>query len=142
MKHPLPVLALLAGLACASVPPASSPVDWARAAEPWSVLIVTVDPDGDERATRIWLVAHEGVGAIRTGETRWRENLDRDPLCRLRVGGAEHRLRAEPITDPEERHRIDAAFRAKYGWQDRMLGADRAGSDDPYFQLRPAGGTD
>lgn len=140
MQAPALVLALVLSLACAgSTGPADRPIDWTSAAEPWSIFIVTEDADGGERATRIWLVEEGGVGAIRTGDTRWRANLDRDPGCRLRLNGVDYPLRAVAVNDPDERRRIDQAFLAKYGWQERWLIAnDRADSDDPFYRLLPA----
>ncbi len=77
-------IVLLVGLACASgpLPIASSPIDWEAATERWSLHIVTVDPDGDERVTRIWLALVDGEGTVRTGDSRWWQNLKRDPKCR------------------------------------------------------------
>jgi hypothetical protein len=52
------------------------------------------------------------------------------------VGGLDYPVDVEVVTDPDLRRRIDAAFLAKYGWQDRMaIGADRAASGDPYMRL-------
>ncbi|MAE94311.1 MAG: hypothetical protein CL910_06590 [Deltaproteobacteria bacterium] len=132
------IAALLFACAGGAVPPATEPVDWTEAGQPWSVFIVTEDPDGSERSIRIWLVVDDGTGVIRTGNSRWWANLQRNPSCRLRAAGAEYRLRAVPITDIAERQRVDEAFLAKYGWQERtFIKSDRAGSGDPYLRLLP-----
>ncbi|MBW2363449.1 MAG: DUF2255 family protein [Deltaproteobacteria bacterium] len=84
--------------------------------------VATVDPDGDLRLTRIWLALLDGTGTIRTNETRWLRNLKRDPNLRLRISGVDHPLHVEFIEDDAEIRRVDAAFREKYGWRDRMVG--------------------
>lgn len=113
----------LAIVACATVPlkPATTPPDWSRLASEDTIEVVTQDADGDVRETTIWLVVVDGVGTIRTGNTQWYENLTRDPALKVRMGGAEYPMRIERVTDEEERKRINAAFRAKYGVQDRTV---------------------
>jgi len=123
--------ALLA-LSCAAAPRAApGPLDWGRVDARWSVHLVTREPDGGERVTRVRLATLRGVGFVRTGRSRWRSNLARDPRCRLRVGGVDHALRAFFVTEPAARAAIDAAFLAKYGWQERLF--DRVRPDDVAF---------
>jgi hypothetical protein len=110
-------------LACAStvVPTADTPVDWADVADERVPVIVTQDPDGDERVTKIWLVVVDGQALIRTGNTRWFRNIERDPNVVFRVGGYAYPLRAERVTDESLRKRAHAAFRKKHPWMDRLL---------------------
>ena len=63
----------------------------------------------------------DGQGFVRTGKTRWAENIAHDPEVELRVLGEAHALRAVPVADVPLRERVNAAFRAKYGWQDRLV---------------------
>lgn len=136
-------LALVLG--CASPPMTGSgeAMDWRTAAEPWSIQLVTRDADGASRTTRMRVVALDGSGFVRTGESGWGQNLERDPSCQLHLKGKDHRLRAEAVTSAADKQRIDAAFLAKYGWQERLfqalwvgevrffrLQADRPGSSD------------
>jgi hypothetical protein len=111
-------------LACASapVPEAAGPIDWEAVADVGVPRIVTTDPDGEPRVTKLWLVVVDGRGYIRTGETRWFANLQRDPAAALRVGGAAYPLRATLEVDADRRERVNAAFRAKYGFWDRFIG--------------------
>jgi len=110
-------IALLTLLACASsVPLALEPIDWQTADDPWSIHIVTLDADGAERVTRIWLATVDAQGSLRTGDSRWWANLQRDPNCRIRLQGTDYPVRAEFVTEHEAKARIDDAFVEKYGW--------------------------
>ncbi len=134
------VVWLVVALGCVSPPIAQQPLDFA-ALDAWSVHVVTEDPDGDERVARIWIVALEGEGYIRTKSSRWFANLERGSWCRLRVDGREYPVQVEFITDPAVREQVDAAFHARYGWQERLvIGPGRAQSADPYMRLRAAAG--
>ena len=108
-------LAALAATARAGAP------DWASIAEVETVQVFTTDEDGSPRDTTVWLAVVDGQGYIRTGSTTWGGNVVRDPELILRVDGSEYPLRAEFVEDDGERERIAAGFRAKYGFQDRML---------------------
>ena len=133
-------VALLATLACASkpLPVSQEPIDWPEADEHWSLLIVTEDPDGDERVTRIWLALVNGEGTLRTGDSRWWENLERDPNCRIRVAGTDHPLRVDPVSTHKEKANIDDAFGEKYGWLERtMFRQERGETHENYAHLRP-----
>ena len=110
---------LLAG--CASVPSAEGPIDWAEADERWSILVVTIDPDGDERVTRIWLALVEGEAVFRTNESRWWANLQRSPRLGVRHGGEEHVFGVEFVEERSEREAIDRAFAEKYGWMEALM---------------------
>lgn len=116
----LPVL--LAGCAQTKPPDAHGPLAWASVADEEVPEIVTLDPDGDLRETKLWLVVVDDAGFLRTSGTRWLANIQRDPNVVLRIGGAAHPLRADPVGDPALVARVEAAFRAKYGFQDRMVG--------------------
>lgn len=129
------------GLACASaVPIAQQPIDWRAADDRWSLHIVTLDPDGGERVTRIWLATLDGRGALRTGNSRWWQNLERDASSRIRLLGIDYPVRIEVVTEHEERARIDDAFVEKYGWLERTLfRQERGETHQNYARLRGAG---
>ena len=110
---------LLAG--CASVPAAEGPIDWSEADERWSILVVTIDPDGDERVTRIWLALVDGEAVIRTNESRWWANLQRSPRLGVRHAGEEHVFGVEFVEERSEREEIDRAFAEKYGWMEALM---------------------
>ena len=78
------------GLACASAAPiAQRPIDWQAANERWSLHIVTLDPDGGERVTRIWIATVDGEGVLRTGHSRWWQNLERNAASSIRLLGVD-----------------------------------------------------
>ncbi len=133
-------IVLVAGLACASgpVPVAQEPIDWGAADDRWSLHIVTVEPDGDPRVTRIWLAIVDGEGTLRTGDSRWWQNLERDPNCSIRLLGIDYPVRVEFVTRHEEKARIDDAFIEKYGWLERILfRQERGETHENYARLRP-----
>ena len=134
-------IVLVAGLACASGPVsvAKGPINWGDATDRWSLHIITVDVDGDERVTRIWLALVDGEGTLRTGDSRWWQNLERDPNCRIRLLGIDYPLRAEFVTEHEEKARIDDAFAEKYGWvEGAMFRQERGETHENYARLRSA----
>jgi hypothetical protein len=121
---------LLAGPALAEVP------DWDAVAEVQEVQVLTHDEDGEERDTTVWLSVVDGQGYIRTGGTRWGDNVVRDPEIVLEIEGREYPLRVEFVEDDALRERIGAAFREKYGWFDGFMQIFR-GSRPKIMRLLP-----
>ena len=128
-------LAAFSALACASVPAAEDPIDWQAASRHWSVHIVTLDADGEERVTRVWIALYQGIGAIRTNHTRWLANLRRDPDLHLRVDGVDHPMRVEFVDEAASTEVIDRAFLEKYGWQERLLMGEQGREPHAFFLL-------
>jgi hypothetical protein len=110
-------------LACASTPPpeTGAPIDWAAVADVDVPQIVTLDADGDVRETSLWLVVVDGTGFLRTSDTRWFANLERDPKLVLRIDGAAYPLQAKLEMDSTVRRRVNQAFREKYGTSDAVF---------------------
>ena len=107
--------------ACAKPPAAESPIDWDAADVRWSILVVTEDPDGSDRVTRIWTALLDGRGVIRTNESRWWANVRRGSRLRVRHAGEEHAFFVETVDDRAGREAIDEVFLEKYGWWERLL---------------------
>ena len=118
-------LALFAALALPLAAAATPTPDWDSLADVGTIEAITEDPDGDVRETKIWLVVVDGQGFIRTGGSRWGDNVERDPDLVLRIEGVEYPLRAELIENDAHREQIVAAFREKYGWVDGLLNVVR-----------------
>jgi hypothetical protein len=131
-------LVLASSGAIASEPasePASAP-DWSAIAGQSTVHVITADPDGDARETKIWVVVLDGVGYIRTSQTTtWGDNVQRNPDIALRVEGREYPLRASFVVDGAERKRIVEKFVAKYG-NNPLMNLIR-GSDPRIMRLQP-----
>jgi hypothetical protein len=136
VRPPLPALRLGIALALA-LPAAARAIDWNAAAGVEVPEVVTADPDGETRTTNVWMVVVDGEGYLRTGDTRWFANLERDPDLVLRVEGTEHPLRAFFVTDAPLRGRVIQAFRDKYGWEDRLLGVFGDDADARIIRLDP-----
>ncbi len=128
----------MAGIGCVTPRQhvATGPIDWETVGDRWTVHVVTLDEDGDERRTRLWMAVLDGAGALRTSESRWSANLRRDLHGGLLVRGVEHRVVAELVEDEGMQKSIHEAFREKYGWQDRLVGLMT--SDRYFLRLLPA----
>ena len=128
MSRPGALLAasLLAALAVAGAGPARAiAVDWAAFQDERVIEILTVDPDGDPRETRVWVVVVDGAAWVRTNDSRWLANLRRDPAVRLRARDRDQAFFAEEVTDPAAKGRVEEAFKAKYGFLQRVMSALR-----------------
>jgi hypothetical protein len=102
--------------------------DWNAVAATDTVQVLTKNQDGTPKETTVWLAVVDGQGYIRTGNTRWWANIERDHDVRLRIEGNEYPLRVEVVEDPGLIQRVEDTFRAKYGWVDRALHAFRSGA--------------
>jgi hypothetical protein len=112
--------ALVAGLL--AVPPAhAAGPDWEAVSRVGTIEIVSTDPDGDARETKVWLIVLDGRGYVRTGSTRWGDNVERTPEVVVRIGGVEHPVRAVRVTDAALVERLQLAFRERYGMSDALL---------------------
>ena len=110
------LLAALFGASAGSAAP-----EWETVADEQTVTVETTNEDGSLRYTTIWLAVTDGQGFIRTGNTTWGGNVERMPEVMLRIGDANHALRADFIEADDARERIIQAFREKYGWKDALM---------------------
>ena len=117
------LLALAAALAPSATARAADP--WAVFAETGTIEIVTRDADGEPRETPLWIVVLDGAGWVRTNDSRWLANIRRGSPIELRAEGEVLRVGAEERPDPADYDRVEAAFREKYGWVQRVLSAFR-----------------
>jgi len=107
------------GVACATVllsagVARAETVDWNAAHQHDVIEILTTDPDGAARETKVWVAALDGRGYVRTNESRWFQNLEREPNAAIRFGDTEYPVRAEVVRDAALRARVDAVFAEKY----------------------------
>ena len=68
-------------------------------------------------AVKVWFAYDDGEVWLRTDrDADWLRNLERDPRCRIRVGGIEASARREPVSDEAAAlRRLVDLWRAKYG---------------------------
>ena len=92
--------------------------------------VITVDPDGNVRETKVWFVLLGGEAYLRTNGSRWLENLRRDPELIVRVEDREYEAKAEEIQSEAIVQKIDIASQRKYGLQERLIGFFRTGTPD------------
>ena len=116
-----PLALFVAVFFAAAAARAQSP-DWSAVASEDVIEVLTHDPDGELRETKVWLGVEGGTGYVRTSDSRWQANIERDASLVVRIADREYPLRAERIEDAALRARVNAVFRAKYGFTDRMLG--------------------
>jgi hypothetical protein len=129
--------ALLCVSACASPPAAATgPLDWAALSDLDVIEIVTTDEDGDVRVTKVWFVLVDDVSYLRTSSSRWLENIRRSPEVTIRIDGVDYPQVATEVTSAELVEQIDAASRAKYGWQDSFIHTFRS-SEPQILKLSP-----
>ena len=122
MYRAMALLTVLALLACATPTRVQgTDLDWSAVASVEVIEIVTTDEDGDVRETKVWFVLLDSVSYLRTNDSRWLENIRRDPNGKIIIDGAEYAQRAEEVTSEELLERVDAATREKYGFQDSLI---------------------
>jgi hypothetical protein len=113
-------------------------VDWSALDDAWSIQLVTRDEEGGARVTRAWVAVMDGTAVMRTGDTRWLHDIQRDSAVCLLVDGKSHPMRAEVVADETESGEMEAVMVEKYGWEDRWLMALRPHSgSDSFLRLRP-----
>jgi len=111
--------------------------DWSTVSDVHEVHVLTTNQDGSLRETTIWFTSVAGQAFIRTSaSTTWGDNVERNPDISLRIEKVEYPFHAVFITDAATRAAVVAAFRAKYGWPDRLLGFMR-GSTPRIMRLDP-----
>lgn len=99
MRSALPVLILSVLLATASADAARAA--WADVKDEQEIFAIVHDEDGKPREVKIWIVVLEDNAYIRTRNTSWRADLERDSNLRLKIAGKEIAVRPVPVKDPE-----------------------------------------
>jgi len=97
---------------------AEEALDWSRYAEHGVVTVTTTNRDGSARRTKVWLAVVDGRGYLRTGGTRWGDNIERHPEVAVLIGSESLDLHVRFVTDEDTREAVKRAFREKYGFTD------------------------
>ncbi len=106
---------------------AQAGTNWERYRDIQTVQVITRQEDGSARDTTVWLVVVDGEPYLRTSNTRWAGDLERDPNATLEVEGAQIPVKVTFVQDEATRDKAILAFREKYGFTDRVLGVFRFG---------------
>jgi hypothetical protein len=94
------------------------------------VILHTLDEMGREQRTSLWIVEDElGNSWLRAGMPKagWLQRIRSHPGVELERNGQRIRYLAVPV--PEQRERVHAMMRERYGWSDRIVTALRDGSE-------------
>ena len=86
-----------------------------------TVEVLTEDEDGSLRETTVWILVQDEEVYVRTGDSRWGENVVRSGQIILRVDEIDYPLSVEFEEDDARRAIIRQGFRDKYGWFDGMI---------------------
>ena len=133
-------IALTCGFSAVSMA-TSDPTEWQPFAEQDVIQIITEDPDGDLRETKIWIVVLDGTGYIRTNNSRWLANIRRGSPISLRSEEWESRVTATEIDDDQVDEEVESAFKSKYGLMQSVMSFFRI-SDPTLLELTLAGPTE
>ncbi len=95
--------------------------DWNQYAQVQTIEVLTTDLDGDLRATPVWFILLNGEAYLRTNDSRWLDNLRRDPNLRLNIEGKIYEAQAEEIPGLGIVEKVDIAFERKYGLQESLI---------------------
>ena len=95
--------------------------DWEQVEDEKVIEVLTLDEDGDQRETKVWFVMFDGAPYLRTNDSKWLENLRRDPNLGLRIDDREYEARAEEVPGDDIVEQVDRASVDKYGWQERFI---------------------
>jgi hypothetical protein len=118
--------------------PAARAFDWNTLREDSVVEILTSDADGSLRETPVWIVVIDDAAYVRTNDSKWLANIRRRSAVRLRVREVESPVRATEMSDAELAARVEQAFKAKYGFTQRVMSLFRT-TEPTVLKLTPLG---
>ena len=113
MRNSLTALVFAALLASAAADPARA--GWSDVKDEQEIFAILHDENGEAREVKIWLVVLDDHGFIRTRNTSWRADLERDPKAALKIKDQTIPIRPVPVKDPELYKRVNEAYTEKYG---------------------------
>jgi hypothetical protein len=86
------------------------------------ILIKTTDPEGEPRTTRLWIAVVDEFGYLRSADTRWYSDVQRDPNFLLLVDELSYAVTATPVPFGTDEHaRVMEAYAEKYGLLSRVV---------------------
>ena len=114
------ILGLVFAMSAVAVADAQMP-DWEGVSDLSTVEVLTEDADGSLRVTTVWILVQDGDVYVRTGDSKWGENVVRSGQIILRTGETDYPMGVEFEEDDARRATIKQGFRDKYGWFDGMI---------------------
>jgi hypothetical protein len=102
MRWILPLAALLLALTAG----ADSGPSWQPFVDTDVIEILTLDPGGDSRETKVWIVVLDDAGYVRTNDSRWLANIRRGSPVKLRIEEREWPVLAEETDDRDTVDRV------------------------------------
>jgi hypothetical protein len=128
-----------------AISPAQEQLDWATVSGRQMILVSTTDPDGEPRTTRLWIVVVGESGYLRSADTQWAKDVERNPNFLLIVGDASYPVSATRVPAGTDEHsRVMDAYSEKYGLLGRtvlrfysLIGRYSGPSDARILRLEP-----
>lgn len=108
------------------------------ASETGEVVILYTDDGGEQAATRLWVVDHEGHAWLRSGgDSGWYQRLVAEPRVELERHGVRRPYLAVP--EPAMSGRINTLMKEKYGWREDVVSVLAGSREDAMaIRLNPA----
>ena len=94
---------------------------WTDVKEEEEITITVNQEDGATLDLIIWLVVVDGRGYIRTRDTSWGAEMERDPNVSLRIAGRDYPVRVSAVSEGTLYDRVNAAYTEKYGMMSDAL---------------------
>jgi hypothetical protein len=105
-----------------TISPSQDQLDWATVADRQMVLVTTTDPDGEPRTTRLWIVVVGESGYLRSADTRWAQDVERNPDFLLIADDVSYPVSATRVPFGVDEHaRVMDAYSEKYGLLGRTV---------------------
>ena len=123
IRHALVLTAVTLICSCGrEISPAQYPLDWTTIADRQMILVTTTDPDGKPRTTRLWIVVVGESGYLRSADTQWAQDVERNPNFLLIVGDVSFPVCATRVPFGSDEHtRVMDAYSEKYGLLGRTV---------------------
>lgn len=102
------------------------------------VSLTTMDSEGLEKVTKLWVVDDHGQIWLRAGQpgSSWLLRLEAEPMVDLERNGVKAHYRA--VVVPKQRDRINRLMAERYGFADTLIGVMRSDQETTAIRLDPA----
>ena len=104
-----------------SAPIHAAEAKWSEIHGEKEITITVNREDGTTQELIIWFAVVDGRGYIRTWDSSWRAEVERDPEVSLRIAGRDYPVRVSAVAEKALYDRVNAAYREKYGLMSDVL---------------------